>query len=94
MGFQVIVTSCAPSRVRGLLTRYTIEIAPGVYVGGMGYKLADAVWKVVSEEMADSGGTAILVESSKVPQKFVLRECGSRSSFSDVDGFWALKRRR
>lgn len=95
MGFQVIVTSCAPKRLRGLLTRYFLEVSPTVYVGSLPRRLLDQVWGTIVQETFPIGGWAILVERTKSAQGFSIRESGTGdANIVDVDGMWALNKTR
>ena len=95
MGFQVIVTSYAPKRLRGFLTRYFLEVSPTVYVGSLPRRLLDQVWDTVMNETLPLDGWAVLVESSASAQGFSVREAGmGDANLVTVDGMWALNKTR
>ena len=46
----VFVLECAPERLRGELTRWLLEIKPGVFAGKVSALVRQALWNKVLEE--------------------------------------------
>ena len=57
----VLVLTACPADLRGHLTRWLLEISPGVFVGHVPARVRDALWDRVIEMRRD--GRAILVLS-------------------------------
>ena len=47
----VIVMECAPESVRGELTRWFLELKPGVFVGNVNVRIRELLWKRVCRPM-------------------------------------------
>ncbi|MCG7429219.1 type I-E CRISPR-associated endoribonuclease Cas2e [Dermacoccus nishinomiyaensis] len=62
----VIVLTACPAGLRGHLTRWLLEISPGVFVGKVTSRLRDELWKQVLEECRS--GKAFLVEPAQNEQ--------------------------
>jgi CRISPR-associated protein Cas2 len=58
----VIVVAACPVGLRGHLTRWLLEIAPGVFVGKISTRVRDRVWDRVTEMVKT--GRAIMVYSA------------------------------
>lgn len=77
----VITMSCCPSRLRGDLTRWLIEIDTGVYVGNLNARVRDAVWARVCKNIGN--GRATMVYSANNEQK--MEFCIHNASWEPVD---------
>lgn len=81
----VIHTSAVPPHVRGALSRWMLEPAPGLYVGTLSAKVRDELWRVVAASVGD--GSAVLVYAAGTEQRFAIETAGvSRRVLVDVDG--------
>jgi len=86
----LIVLERVPSTVRGELTRWMQELAPGVFVGKVSAMVRDRLWEMVCAKM--KGGAGLLVHSSDTEQGFAVRFWGStRRSVADFDGLTLVK---
>lgn len=80
-----LATTAVPDWVRGALSRWFIEVAPGLYVGTVSARVRDKVWDAVSEVVKD--GAAVLAYPDNNEQGFSLRTAGSRRRIpTDFDG--------
>lgn len=70
----VIHTSAVPPHVRGALSRWMLEPAPGLYVGTLSAKVRDGLWRVVAASIGD--GSAVLVHASGTEQRFAVETAG------------------
>jgi CRISPR-associated protein Cas2 len=81
----VIHATAVPPHIRGALSRWMLEPAPGLYVGTLSAKVRDELWTVVAASIAD--GSAVLVHGADVEQRFAIETAGSmRREPVDFDG--------
>jgi CRISPR-associated protein Cas2 len=81
----VINTTAVPDHVRGALSRWMLEPAPGLYVGTLSGKVRDELWAVVAASIGD--GAAVLIHPSDAEQRFTIRTAGQRRRTPvDFDG--------
>jgi CRISPR-associated protein Cas2 len=82
----VMTLELVPPRLRGGLTRWLTEIAPGVYVGRINAMVRELLWAAVVKEAADTG-RAIIVYRTNTEQGFAIRMHGdSKRRVVDLDG--------
>ncbi|GAB3551859.1 type I-E CRISPR-associated endoribonuclease Cas2e [Actinopolyspora lacussalsi] len=72
----VIQTTAVPDYVRGSLSRWLTEPAPGFYVGSISAKVRDSLWELVSEAVGE--GAAVCVHPTDTEQRYVVRTAGQR----------------
>ncbi len=81
----VLYTTAVPDHVRGALTRWLTEPAPGLYIGTLSARVRDELWKVVSASIGP--GAAVLVHPDSNEQGYALRTAGERRRTPwDFDG--------
>ena len=81
----IISTTAVPERVRGTLSRWMLEPAPGLYVGTLSARVREELWKVVSASVGD--GAAVLIYPADTEQHFAIRTAGKRRRTPvDVEG--------
>ena len=81
----VISTSAVPPHVRGALSRWMLEPAPGLYVGTLSAKVREELWTVVAASVGD--GAAVLICPAETEQRFTVRTVGAmRREVVDFDG--------
>lgn len=89
----VIVLIAAPEGLRGHLTRWLIEVAPGIFVGNVTRRIRDRIWTVVAGRIGD--GAAVMVEPAKNEQGWSTRTAGrQRWQPIDIDGLILVARPR
>lgn len=82
----VMTLELVPPRLRGGLTRWLIEVTPGVYVGTVNALVRDLLWDAVTEEAADTG-RAVLAYRTNNEQGFTIRMHGdTKRSLVELDG--------
>jgi CRISPR-associated protein Cas2 len=54
----VVVTEAVPSRLRGRLAVWLLEVRAGVYVGNISRKVREMIWHQISE-LADEGNVVM-----------------------------------
>jgi CRISPR-associated protein Cas2 len=85
----LVVTAC-PAGLRGHLTRWLMEISPGVFVGQISARVRDLMWLRVLELAKD--GRAIMVHSSDNDQGMEYRLHRHDWIPEDFDGIWLMRR--
>lgn len=88
----VIVLAAVPEALRGVLTRWMLEVSTGVYVGRLSSRVRDLLWERVCVE---SGcGRAIMVLSMKNEQHLDVRVHNHQWMTEDFDGLTLIRRPR
>ena len=81
----VIVLERVTIGLRGELSRWMIEIQPGVFVGTLSALVRDLVWDYVTSELRTGAG--VLIYQTNTEQGFKLEMCGkTRRVVRDFDG--------
>lgn len=70
----VVVLIAAAEGLRGHLTRWLIEIAPGVFVGNPSRRVRDRLWDLLASRIGD--GQAVMIEPARNEQKWTARTAG------------------
>jgi CRISPR-associated protein Cas2 len=85
----VILTAC-PAGLRGHLTRWLLEIAPGVFCGNVSSKVRDQIWLRIVEMAKD--GRALMVFSRRGDQGLDFRVHRHDWETADFDGVTLMRR--
>lgn len=86
----VLVLTACPVGLRGHLTRWLMEVSPGVFVGRLNPRLRDHVWELVTEEVR---GSALLVfQDRSTEQGFGFRTNENEWQPHDVEGATLIMR--
>ena len=86
----VVVLSVTPERLRGVLTRWLLEIAPGMYVGRVPARVRDRLWARI---LSDVGrGRAVMVVLRRGEQGFDVRVHNHEWEPVDLDGLTLMRR--
>lgn len=89
----VVVLIAAPEGLRGHLTRWMVEVAPGVFVGNPGARIRDRLWALLANRVGD--GQAVMIEPADNEQRWAVRTAGrERWAPVDLDGLILLARPR
>ncbi|WP_245929296.1 type I-E CRISPR-associated endoribonuclease Cas2e [Murinocardiopsis flavida] len=81
----VISTTAVPDHVRGAISRWLIEPAPGFYVGTVSAKVRDMLWDAVSASVGE--GAAVCVHPAENEQRYVIKTAGQRRRrVTDLEG--------
>ena len=86
----VIVLTAVPAGLRGFLTRWLLEIAPGVFVGRISHRIRTALWFRVVEMSKD--GRAIMVFAADNEQRYDFRVHRHDWTVEDLDGVKLIRR--
>lgn len=86
----VLSTTAVPDHLRGALSRWLIEVMPGVYVGTVSARVRDELWSAVADTIGD--GAAVLIHPDNTEQGFSLRTAGERRRQpADFDGLTLVR---
>ncbi|MCG7206395.1 type I-E CRISPR-associated endoribonuclease Cas2e [Streptomyces arenae] len=66
----IVLTNC-PAGLRGFLTRWLLEISPGVFIGDPSARVRDALWHEVCQYSGQ--GRALLAHTANNEQGFTFR---------------------
>ena len=81
----VIVVNNAPSRLRGRLAVWLLEIRAGVYVGNYSRRTREMIWAQVNSEIGD--GDAIIAWAARNDAGYDFDTCGQNRRIPvDLDG--------
>ncbi|GAB2456895.1 hypothetical protein GCM10027062_41230 [Nocardioides hungaricus] len=86
----VLVLTACPAGLRGHLTRWLLEISPGVFVGQISSRVRELMWLRVLELCKD--GRAIMVFSADKEQGLDFRVHRHDWEVVDVDGLSLMRR--
>lgn len=86
----VIVLANCPAGLRGLLTRWLLEVSPGVFLGSPSARIRDVLWAEVGR-YADQG-RALLAYQADTEQGFAFRTHAHAWHPVDHDGLTLLHR--
>lgn len=85
----VLVLSAAPASLRGALTRWLMEVSPGVFVGHLSARVREQVWELVRAYLGD--GRALLVWSTRSEQHYSVASLGHEREPVDVEGCLVMR---
>lgn len=86
----VVVTVGVPAGLRGDITRWLAEIAPGVYVGNVSRRVRDELWERVRGQVGPGG--ALLVVPARNEQGYEVLTHNYSWELADFDGLIFLRR--
>jgi len=87
-----VVLSVTPSQLRGVLTRWLLEVAPGVYVGNTSKRIREHLWERIVEDV--NRGRALMVWSCRSEQGLEFRAHNHTWETVDLDGLILMQRKR
>lgn len=86
----VFSVSAAPQRVRGLLSRYCLEVRAGLFVGRLDARMRLKLWAAISET-ATGKTSAVMAWSRPSAQGFGLKSLGPTArEVTRYDGLWMI----
>lgn len=86
----VVILSVTPERLRGSLTRWLLEISPGVYVGHAPARVREMIWLRIVEDI--TRGRALMVWSTRGEQRLEFRVHNHAWEPVDHDGITLMRR--
>ncbi|MEW2131040.1 type I-E CRISPR-associated endoribonuclease Cas2e [Streptomyces sp. NPDC005435] len=92
-GTTVVILIAAPPGLRGHLTRWFVEAAPGIYVGTPNPRIRDRLWTLLAQRI--DNGQATMIEPAPTEQGWSVRTAGhDRWTPIDFDGLTLMARPR
>jgi CRISPR-associated protein Cas2 len=85
----VISTSAVPGHVRGALTRWLTEPAPGLYIGTVSARVREGLWSAVAASVGDEA--AACVHPAENEQRYMIRTAGKRRALAGEAMRWWWK---
>lgn len=85
----VVLTAC-PDRLRGQLTRWLLEISPGVFVGHASKRVREMLWERTVEHVGR--GKVLMVNSVRGEQRLAFRVHQHDWEPADYDGLMLMRR--
>lgn len=85
----IVLTNC-PAGLRGFLTRWLLEISPGVFIGGPSVRIREALWAEVKEYAGN--GRALLAYSTGNEQGFTFETYDHKWLPVDHEGLVLIRR--
>lgn len=89
----VLVLIAVQAGLRGHVTRWLVELAPGVYAGTISARVRDRLWTTLEDRVGD--GQAVLVYRVRNEQGWTVRTAGrDRWRPVEFDGLILMERPR
>jgi CRISPR-associated protein Cas2 len=86
----VVVLTAVPPGLRGHLTRWLLEISPGVFIGYVPARVRDHIWTRIIEHVTD--GRALMVHSARNEQRLAFKVHNHDWTPVDHDGLVLMRR--
>ena len=87
----VYITENATEKLRGIMTRWMIEVKPGVFVGSLNAMVRDKIWEKISEY---SPKGALMLYSFNNEQGYQIKMLGDPTRrIIDLDGLQLIERK-
>lgn len=91
MSWCVITTTAVEENVRGLLTRWLQEPAPGIYVGFISSTVRDGLWDALCSQVSEEDSQLVLIYPNGSEQGHTVRTYGKHCrQVIDLDGFYVF----
>jgi CRISPR-associated protein Cas2 len=86
----VIALENAPNRLRGVLSRWCLEVRAGLFVGRLDGRLRDLLWEKITDLMEEDG-SAVMCWSKNGAQGYAFHTLGQNArSAVERDGIWLV----
>ncbi|MGV7354126.1 type I-E CRISPR-associated endoribonuclease Cas2e [Mycobacterium kansasii] len=86
----ILILTAVPPGLRGHLTRWLLELSPGVFVGHISARVRELMWQRVTEYIHD--GRALMVHTARNEQRLVFAAHGHDWTPVDYDGISLMRR--
>ncbi|MFW9990070.1 MAG: type I-E CRISPR-associated endoribonuclease Cas2e, partial [Candidatus Odinarchaeota archaeon] len=82
---MIFITEGVPTSLRGELTKWMLQLKPGVFLGTLSSLVGEKLWNKIQNKVGS--GRAVWVKATNNEQRFVLTMCGNiKWKISDFDG--------
>lgn len=79
--------------LRGELTRWLMEVKPGIFVGRVSARVRDKLWEKSCEDMSAKSGGYLIYPTSETEQGFIIKVYGNTDkTLIDMEGLFFLKK--
>ena len=85
----VLILSAAPASLRGSMTRWLLEVSPGVFVGHLSARVREQLWELIRENLGE--GRALLIWSVRSEQRFAVASLGHEREPVDIEGCLVMR---
>ncbi len=85
----VVLTAC-PEGLRGVLTRWLMEVSAGVYVGKVSRRVREHMWARIVEMIGS--GRALMAYSARTEQGYAVQTHGHHWVPEDFEGITLMRR--
>ena len=85
----MLVLSAAPASLRGAMTRWLMEVSPGVFVGHLSARVREQLWELVRAYIGN--GRALLIWSVRSEQRFAVASLGHEREPVDIEGCLVMR---
>jgi len=80
----------APQKLRGILSRWCLEVRAGLFVGRLDGRMRDLLWEKVAD-LATPNMTAVMIWREPTEQGYAFQTLGAgRREPVQVDGMWLV----
>lgn len=86
----VVILTAVPPGLRGHLTRWLLELSPGVFVGHVSARVRELIWERIVEFVDE--GRALMVHSVRGEQRLAFHVHGHDWTPVDYDGITLMRR--
>jgi len=86
----VVVLTAVPSGLRGHLTRWLLEVAPGVFVGHISARVRELMWDRITDYV--DRGRALMIYTARNEQRLAFRVYGHDWLPVDYEGVALIRR--
>ncbi|MDV6013049.1 type I-E CRISPR-associated endoribonuclease Cas2e [Haloechinothrix sp. LS1_15] len=87
----VVILTAVPPGLRGHLTRWLLELSPGVFVGYVSARVRALMWQRIVEYVQD--GRALMVHAVRGEQRLAFHVHGHDWTPVDYDGITLMRRK-
>ena len=85
----VLILSAAPASLRGSMTRWLLEVSPGIFVGHLSARVREQLWELVRTYIGE--GRALLIWSVRSEQRFAVASLGHECEPVDIEGCLVMR---
>ncbi|UGY93715.1 type I-E CRISPR-associated endoribonuclease Cas2e [Streptomyces gobiensis] len=85
----IVLTNC-PAGLRGFLTRWLLEISPGVFIGGPSARIREALWTEVKQYAGN--GRALLAYNTNNEQGYTFETHDHKWHPTNHEGLTLIRR--
>lgn len=86
----VVVTIGVPAGLRGDITRWLVELSPGVYVGKVSGRVREKLWERICEHAG--GGGVLMISPARNEQGYAVTSHNYEWSARDFGGVTLMQR--